>query len=95
MTSPRYLDQPQHEWPAWAGEFVERFACMCPLESLRVHMSLVHGTPGDEILQFAQERSVDLIVLAWRGEWERDHAATIKAVIRRAPCPVMVARSSS
>ena len=21
---PRYLDQPQHEWPAWSREFLER-----------------------------------------------------------------------
>ena len=22
LTTPRYVDQPQHEWPAWASEFI-------------------------------------------------------------------------
>lgn len=90
LTPPRYVDQPQHEWPAWVGEFVERLGCVCPLESLEVRMSLAHGAPGDEVLRFAAEQASDLIVLAWRGEWEGERAATVKAVVRRAACPVMV-----
>jgi nucleotide-binding universal stress UspA family protein len=93
MTAPRYIDQPQHEWPEWAQEFLERLTCVCPLESLKVRISLAPGVPGDEILRFAREHESDLIVLAWRGEWEGRHAATVKAVLGRAASAVMVIRT--
>jgi hypothetical protein len=31
-------------------------------------------------------------VLAWKGRWDAPHAATVKAVLRDAKCPVMVTR---
>jgi len=93
LMPPRYVDQPQHEWPAWAGEFLERLGGACELGSLKVHMSLGTGAPGDEVLRRAAEQASDLIVLAWRGAWEGERAATLKAVLRGAPCPVMIVRS--
>jgi hypothetical protein len=27
LTTPRYVDQPQHEWPAWVHESMERLSC--------------------------------------------------------------------
>jgi nucleotide-binding universal stress UspA family protein len=93
LAVPRYMDQPQHEWPAWTGEFVERLGSVVPLESLKVRMSLAHGDPGDEVLRNATEHASDLIVLAWRGVWEGEHAATVKTVLHHAACPVMIVRS--
>lgn len=92
LTAPRYLDQPQHEWPAWEGEFIERLGCICPLASLKVRMSMAHGDPGVETARFAAESGADLVVLAWRGAWEGDRAAHIKTLIRSSPCPAMVVR---
>jgi nucleotide-binding universal stress UspA family protein len=92
LTPPLYLDQPQHEWPAWAREFIERFACYCPGRDLRMHMHLRCGRAGPEILRMAAEEAADLIVLAWKGEWTHGHADVLKAVIRDAPCPVIVTR---
>jgi nucleotide-binding universal stress UspA family protein len=89
---PIYLDQAQHEWPAWTGEFIERLACVCPLEGLRVRLKLGHGRPAAEILRVAREQAADLIVLAWKGRWAPQRAETLKAVVRGAPCPVMVVR---
>lgn len=92
LTTPLYLDQPQHEWPAWAGEFIERFACHCPGRDLRMHVHLRCGRAGPEILRMAAEEAADLILLAWKGEWTHGHADVLKAVIRDAPCPVIVTR---
>ncbi len=92
LSPPVYLDQAQHEWPAWTGEFIARLACHCPLEGLRVRLLLGHGAPSQEILRVAQEQAADLIVLAWKGRWAPQHAETLKAVVREAPCPVMVLR---
>lgn len=92
IASPFYLDQPQHEWPAWAGEFIERLACVCPLGDLRVRLLLGRGRPSSEILRVAREEAADLIILAWKGEWAPEHAETLKAVVREAACPTMVVR---
>ncbi|WP_312217920.1 universal stress protein [Brevundimonas sp.] len=92
LTSPFYLDQPQHEWPAWAGEFMERLACICPLSDLRVRLLLARGSPASEILRVAREESVDLIILTWKGIWAPERAETLKAVVREAACPAMVVR---
>lgn len=93
VTAPRYMDQPQHEWPAWGQEFLDRLSCLCPLESLRVRISLARGDPGPESSRFAAEHAADLIVLAWKGDWAGEHARTAKSIIRRAVCPVMLIRA--
>ena len=93
LTTPRYVDQPQHEWPAWTNEFVKRLACVCPLGHLHVRMFLAHGNPAAEILRLSERQSTDLIVLAWRGRWEAPRAATLKDILREAHCPIMVVRA--
>jgi nucleotide-binding universal stress UspA family protein len=92
LPPPLYMDQPHHEWPAWAAEFLERLCSACPLDELAVRVFVAHGAPGVEALRFAAEHASDLIVLAWHGNWEGTHAATLKTVIRNAPAPVMVIR---
>lgn len=89
---PAYLDQPQHEWPSWAEEFMERLACECPLAGLRVRILIGRGAPGAEISRVARERAADLIVLAWKGRWGPSRAETLKTILREAPCPVMAVR---
>src|SRR6516165_959790 len=93
LTTPRYVDQPQHEWPAWASEFVDRLACGCPLGQLHVRILLTHGNAATEILRLSEKQSTDLIVLAWRGIWEVPRAVTIKDILREARCPIMVVRT--
>jgi nucleotide-binding universal stress UspA family protein len=93
LTTPRYVDQPQHEWPAWSTEFLNRLACICALEHLHVRMFLAHGDTAAEILRLSERQSTDLIVLAWRGIWEAPHAAALKDILREAHCPIMVVRA--
>ena len=93
LTTPRYVDQPQHEWPAWASEFIDRLACGCPLGQLHVRILLAHGKAAAEILRLSEKQSTDLIVLAWRGIWEVPRAVTIKDILREARCPIMVVRT--
>jgi nucleotide-binding universal stress UspA family protein len=93
LTTPRYVDQPQHEWPAWTSEFVKRLACVCPLGHLHVRVFLAHGDPAAEILRLSERQSTDLIVLAWRGRWDAPRAATLKDILSGAQCPIMVVRA--
>jgi nucleotide-binding universal stress UspA family protein len=95
LTTPRYVDQPQHEWPAWAGEFINRFACGCPLGHLHVRTFLASGNTASEILQLSKKQSTDLIVLAWRGNWEAPRSATLKDILGEAHCPIMVVRTET
>jgi nucleotide-binding universal stress UspA family protein len=93
LTTPRYVDAPQHEWPAWTSEFIKRLACVCPLGSVHVRMLLAHGDTAAEILRFAGTQSTDIIALAWRGKWEAPRAAILKDIVREAHCPIMVVRA--
>ncbi|MGP0095141.1 MAG: universal stress protein [Xanthobacteraceae bacterium] len=90
---PRYLDQPQHAWPAWSREFLERvrgFAFPANIEKIR--LVLARGEAGAAILEFAQSNASDLIALAWRGRLEPERAQTMRRVIGDASCPVIVFR---
>ena len=55
LTTPRYVDQPQHEWPAWTSEFINRLACVCPLGHLHVRIVLAHGDTAAEILRLSEK----------------------------------------
>lgn len=92
-TAPRYVDQPQHEWPAWSNEFAKRLASLCPLAHTHVRVVLAHGNAAAEVLRLSDRQSTDLIILAWRGKWEIPRAATLKAILRQSSCPAMVVRA--
>jgi nucleotide-binding universal stress UspA family protein len=92
IAPPAYVDQVQYSWPAWSAEFLHRLASVCPLADVPVRLLLGHGQPADEAVRVAGEESADLIVLAWKGR--RDDASTLKAVLRDAPCPIMVTREA-
>lgn len=89
---PRYLDQPQHEWPAWADEFLERVRSLCPFDPGRTRFFLAHGDPAGEIVRIAHAEGVDLVVLAWHGALAPEHARTFRALLRDCPCPMLVLR---
>lgn len=90
--APRYVDQKQHEWPEWAAEVAERLAACCarcPPE-VPVRMFLACGDAGEEIARFAQEHATDVIVLVRRSHLQPGRARTLRAVLERTPCPVLV-----
>jgi nucleotide-binding universal stress UspA family protein len=91
--TPQYLDQPQHEWPVWTGEFLGRVRGFCHTATLeRTRLVLAQGEAHAAILEFAQHNASDLIALAWRGGIGPERARTVKQVIRNASCPVIVFR---
>jgi len=92
MHAPRYVDQPQHEWPAFSEEFLDRFMgaiAHCP-QDVPTRMFLGAGRPAAEILRFANELSSDLVVLVWHGELDAQHGEVFGQVMRESPCPVLV-----
>jgi len=90
--APRYIDQPQHEWPAWADEVVAHLrACCGELPAgVTARVFLATGTIGDAIARFAAEHHEDAVVLVRRSQLEQGRAVILRAVLNRTPCPVLL-----
>jgi len=94
IPAPRYLDQPQHEWPNWAGEFMNRLlAGGTPTPNVHFKLAVTGGQPGSEVAQVAREREIDLVVMAWHGHWECESSIT-RVVVRGCGCPVLLVYSA-
>ena len=94
IPAPRYLDQPQHEWPNWAGEFMNRLlAGGTPSPNVHFKLAVTGGQPGSEVAQVARERGIDLVVMAWHGHWESESSIT-RVVVRACGCPVLLVYSA-
>jgi nucleotide-binding universal stress UspA family protein len=95
MTAPRYLDQPQHEWPAWTQEFMDRMLALgAPPSAVHFDLVVAGGQPGSEIADLARRRDADLVVMAWDGKWNSTRHAATRAVIRACGCPVLLVCSA-
>jgi nucleotide-binding universal stress UspA family protein len=90
--APRYVDQPQHEWPAWADRVISHLStCLGGRPpGLSIQVFLVAGHIAEEIARFAAEHQSDAIVLVRRSHLEVGRARVLRAVLDRTPCPVLV-----
>jgi len=94
LVTPRYVDQPHHEWPAWAQEFIRRtYHGLGKRPAVPIRLLPASGKPAEQILRAASEWKTDLIVLVWRGRLDEEHGAIIKTVLLSAPCPILVLRA--
>lgn len=91
--APQYVDQPQHEWPAWASEFMDRLlAAGVAASSMHFKIVLTAGQPGSEVAHIARGREADLVVLAGSSHWETGKHAATRAIIQTSGCPVLLVR---
>jgi nucleotide-binding universal stress UspA family protein len=84
---PAFTDQPQHEQPAWAREFLARY-CPWGIESVRLETRI--GRPADVVPRVARECGCDLIALGWAQELELGRAAVVRAALAGPHVPVML-----
>lgn len=90
---PRYLDQPQYEWPTWANEFLDRIRALGhPPDTVAIRLCLTRGEPGPAVVEFAARHESGLIAIAWRGVLGAERALTMQAVISQSHCPVIIYR---
>jgi universal stress protein A len=64
-------------------------------QGLEVEELIVHGEAASEIVRVAKERNVDLIVVSSHGRTGLGRilfGSTAEAVVRHAPCPVLVVK---
>ncbi len=62
------------------------------MTSTDVEFAVCRGLPYQEILRFAAEKAVDLIIIGTHGKTGKEKVtfgSTAQRVIRRAPCPVL------
>lgn len=93
MQAPQYVDQPQHEWPAFSEEFLQRFLRSIGHAPAAVptRFFLGAGDPASEILRFAAKLESDLIALVWYGS-QTPHGHVFDGVVRGADRPILVLR---
>jgi nucleotide-binding universal stress UspA family protein len=84
---PAFTDQPQHEQPAWAAEFVRRF---CPWGIDEVRLETRVGRIGELIPLVAAESSCDLIALGWSQELSANGAPIVAETLARSDTPVLL-----
>jgi universal stress protein family protein len=84
---PAFTDQPQHEQPAWAREFVRRF---CPWGVGTVSLEVRVGRSDELVPQAAREAGVDLVALGWAQELTEGRAPVVRATLERSRVPVML-----
>jgi nucleotide-binding universal stress UspA family protein len=89
------IEAVNQEIHAHARRELERFCAGHFEPDVKVELLSAVGTPHVEIVKLANERGVDLIVMAPHGRGFISHAflgSTTERVLRRAPCPVLVVR---
>lgn len=84
---PAFTDQPQHEQPAWAREFLRRY---CPWGIGNVRLEFRIGNPEELVPLVADEAAVDIIALGWAQELVEGRAAVVRAALVRGKVPVML-----
>ncbi len=69
----------------------------CCMDLAQVQTSVRIGTPAREIVRFAEEESIQLIVMGthgWTGFKHLIMGSTVENVVRTARCPVLTVKSS-
>jgi universal stress protein A len=74
---------------------LEQFIAENPLPKVTVQPAVREGTPFYEIVRFAKETDIDLIVMGTHGRGGLAHVllgSVTEKVVRKAPCPVLTVR---
>jgi len=84
-----------HEISGYAKTELAKLGALARERKVSVVEQVVQGKPSAEIIRYARETEVDMIVLGTHGKGMLDQAlfgSTTERVVRRAPCPVLTVR---
>ncbi len=85
----------ERQLSGYVDETIEKILQEQISEEIDKQSIILHGKPWREIISYAREQSVDLIVMATHGLSGLSHAlygSTAEKVVRKAACPVLVVR---
>jgi nucleotide-binding universal stress UspA family protein len=94
---PVVLDQAAEQASALARDYLQRIAADLRERGIPASVMTVEGRPEEEILRFAQEGQMDLIVMSTHGRSEVSRllmGSVADHVVRTASVPVLLVRSS-
>jgi nucleotide-binding universal stress UspA family protein len=100
LSPPFYVDQPQHEWPAWRQRVIRwlRESCRAVPAQAPVRVFLTPaaaaGEVGAAIAAFAAEHGEDLIIVVRRSHLEKGRGLVLGKVLELTPCPVLLVGAS-
>jgi nucleotide-binding universal stress UspA family protein len=86
---------PHEEMLAAARAALARSIQECPVKGLPIHSDVREGSAYEEIVVFAREKDVDLIIMGTHGRGWLAHVlmgSVAEKVVRKAPCPVLTVR---
>jgi nucleotide-binding universal stress UspA family protein len=89
------ITPPMEEMTAAVRAALDRLVRENKLQHLTVHTEVREGTPFYEIIQFARETDIDLIVMGTHGHTGLAHVlmgSVTEKVVRKASCPVLSVR---
>jgi nucleotide-binding universal stress UspA family protein len=88
-------DQVVDDITVWAENEIDK----CYREQIRglpgVEKLVLNGVPHEEIVKFAEDRKIDIIVMGTYGRTGLDKlifGSTAERVVRKAPCPVLAVK---
>ena len=92
MTGPsgQFVDQIREESKKNLEAFTEK-----NLEGIQVRTAFLEGSPFVEIIRYARDQQIDLVVIATHGRTRLKHVlfgSVAEKVVRKAPCPVLVVK---
>jgi nucleotide-binding universal stress UspA family protein len=86
---------PIEQMTAAVKEALQRVVREEDLGRFKVHCDVREGTPFYEIIQYAKENDLDLIIMGTHGHTGLAHVllgSVTEKVVRKAPCPVLTVR---
>jgi len=95
VTAGPPLMPPVDQLTAATRAALDRIVAENHLSHLPVHTDIREGTPFYEIIRFAREKDIDLIVMGTHGRSGLVHVllgSVTEKVVRKAPCPVLTVR---
>jgi nucleotide-binding universal stress UspA family protein len=78
-----------------ATEYLARLASQREWRELEVERVYLYGRPANEIVRYARQNRIDLLVMGTHGRSGLEHVfvgSVAERVVRTAPCPVMTVR---
>lgn len=84
-TTPLFLDHPVRDLELWSSELLERLVARRD-----VPLTIRTGEAGQNVLDEAVGKHVDMIALGWSQNFSAGHARTVREILSRSEVPVLL-----
>lgn len=85
----------REEFEQFAQTRLDNWILPADAEGLQIEQHWVHGRPFVDVIRYAREQQMDLIVIGTHGRGAAAHllmGSVSEKIVRKAPCPVLTVR---